>query len=258
MTDATVPHRFAGRVALVTGAGRGIGRATATRLATEGATVIVNDVNDEAIADTVASLSVTSGKAIAGHADITDEAEFSGLIHKTVADHGAVDILVSNAGGIMPGAAWASVVDQTLADWRSFVALNLDAAFLGAKAVLPAMIERGWGRIVCVSSISATNGQRNGAAYAAAKAGLHALVASIAKENAVHGVRANGIIVGNAPHPSRTTERQALLDEWVHVGRVGAYDEFASAITFLCSEDASYLSGAMIPVDGGFSRFNQL
>jgi NAD(P)-dependent dehydrogenase (short-subunit alcohol dehydrogenase family) len=250
--------RFEGRVAIVTGAGRGIGRATAHRLASEGATVVVNDVDGAAIEDAVSSMSALPGRAVDGRADITDENQAIQLVRRTIVDHGGVDILVNNAGGAMPGTAWAPVTDQTLADWRAFMALNLDAPFVFAREVLPSMRERGWGRIVCVSSISATNGQRNGAAYAAAKAGLHALVASIAKENATHGVRANGIIVGNAPHPTRTPERQALLDEWVHVARVGAYEEFAAAIAFLCSDDASYLSGAMVPVDGGFSRFNQL
>jgi NAD(P)-dependent dehydrogenase (short-subunit alcohol dehydrogenase family) len=250
--------RFEGRVAIVTGAGRGIGRATAHRLASEGATVVVNDVDGAAIDDAVSSMAALPGQAVDGRADITDEDQAIQLVRRTIVDHGGVDILVNNAGGAMPGTAWAPVTDQTLADWRAFMALNLDAPFVFAREVLPSMRERGWGRIVCVSSISATNGQRNGAAYAAAKAGLHALVASIAKENATQGVRANGIIVGNAPHPTRTPERQALLDEWVHVARVGAYEEFAAAIAFLCSEDASYLSGAMVPVDGGFSRFNQL
>jgi NAD(P)-dependent dehydrogenase (short-subunit alcohol dehydrogenase family) len=255
---STPGTRFEGRTAIVTGAGRGIGRATAQRLASEGATVVVNDVDEDTIAQSVESLAGLAGRGVAGRADITDESQVVELVRRTVADHGGVDILVNNAGGAMPGTSWAPVEHQTLADWRAFVALNLDAAFVCTREVLPSMLERGWGRVVCVSSISATNGQRNGAAYAAAKAGLHALVASVAKENAERGVRANGIIVGNAPHPTRTPERQALLDEWVHLARVGAYDEFAAAIAFLCSDDASYLSGAMIPVDGGFSRFNQL
>jgi NAD(P)-dependent dehydrogenase (short-subunit alcohol dehydrogenase family) len=250
--------RFEGRVAIVTGAGRGIGRATAHRLASEGATVVVNDVDGAAIDDAVSSMEALPGQAVDGRADITDEDQAIQLVRRTIVDHGGVDILVNNAGGAMPGTAWAPVTDQTLADWRAFMALNLDAPFVFAREVLPSMRERGWGRIVCVSSISATNGQRNGAAYAAAKAGLHALVASIAKENATQGVRANGIIVGNAPHPTRTPERQALLDEWVHVARVGDYEEFAAAIAFLCSDDASYLSGAMVPVDGGFHRSTAL
>jgi NAD(P)-dependent dehydrogenase (short-subunit alcohol dehydrogenase family) len=250
--------RFTDKVAIVTGAARGIGRATAVRLATEGATVVVNDVDDEAIAATVASMAHLPGRALPGRADVTEETDVAELVARTVAEHGRVDILVNNAGGAMPGSAWTTVRETSLEDWHRFLALNLTSAFLCSRAVLGSMIERGDGRIVCVSSISGTNGQRAGAGYAAAKAGLSGLVASLAKESALDGVRVNGVILGNAPHPTRTTERQAVLDQWVHVGRVGEYEEFAAAITFLCSDDASYLSGAMVPVDGGFHRFNQL
>jgi NAD(P)-dependent dehydrogenase (short-subunit alcohol dehydrogenase family) len=250
--------RFDGKVAVVTGAGRGIGFATARRLAAEGATVVVNDIDAGAIAAAVDAIRESGGLAVPGQADITHEQQVGDLFARVGMDHGGVDILVNNAGGAMPGSTWATVGEQTFDDWRSFLALNLDAAFLCTRAALPTMLEHGWGRIVFVSSISATNGQRGGAGYAAAKAGLHALAASVAKEYGARGIRSNGIIVGNAPHPTRTAERQAVLDEWVHLGRVGAYDEFAAAIAFLCSDDASYLSGSMLPVDGGFHRFNQL
>jgi NAD(P)-dependent dehydrogenase (short-subunit alcohol dehydrogenase family) len=250
--------RFSGKVAVITGAGGGIGGGTAHRLASEGATVVVNDVDVARIDRTIASLDGLAGQGVPGKADITSEQEVEALVARVVADHGGVDILVNNAGGMLPGSSWSTVEQCSLADWNSFLALNLTGAFLMSRAVLPSMLAKGRGHIVSVSSISATNGQIAGSAYAAAKAGLHALTASLAKEVGPRGVNVNGIIVGNAPFPGRDPDRQALLDSWVHLGRVGAHAEFAAAIAFLCSQDASYLSGAMIPVDGGFHRFNLL
>ena len=250
--------RFDGQVAVVTGSARGIGRATATRLAAEGATVVINDIDDGAIAETVAAIAGLGGAATPGHADVTSEVQVGALIDDVVRTHGRIDILVNNAGGAKPGTHWTSVQETTVADWQAFLAMNLTSAFLCSRAVMPTMIRQRYGRVVCVSSISAEHGQRAGAGYAAGKAGLTGLVASLAKEAAPHGVAVNGVTIGNAPHPTRTVERQALLDEWVHLGRVGRHEEFAAAIAFLCSADASYLSGAFLAVDGGFSRFNQL
>ena len=250
--------RFDGKVAIVTGGAGGIGSATARRLASEGATVVVNDVDDARIAAAIDTLAGLPGRGVAGRADITAEDQVADLVARIVRDEGGVDILVNNAGGMLPGAAWATVEQSTLADWNSFLALNLTAAFVMSRAVLPSMLARGRGHIVSVSSISGVNGQVAGAGYAAAKAGLTGLTASLAKEVAARGVNVNGIVVGNAPFPGRDPARQDLLDSWVHVGRVGRHDEFAAAIAFLCSEDASYLSGVMLPVDGGFHRFNLL
>ena len=249
--------RFDDQVAIVTGAGRGIGRATAARLVAGGATVIVNDVRADAVDEAIDSMT-GDGRAVAGVADVTAEAEVAALVAHAVTEYGGVDILVNNAGGAMPGAAWAPVVESTLDDWNSCLALNLTAAFLCSRAVLPSMLEQGRGHIVSVGSISGTYGQRGGAAYAAAKAGLSALVASIAKETASAGISCNGIVVGNAPFPTRPEERQHELDRLVHLGRVGQHEEFAAAIAWLCSEESSYLSGTMLPVDGGFHRFNVL
>jgi len=257
-TVSTVDARFAGRVALVTGAGRGIGRATAIRLAADGATVLVNDVNAAGIDETLEAIAGAGGTAVPATADVTSEAAVAEVVDAAVRRYGCVDILVNNAGGALRGASWDDVERTATADWEGFLALNLTSAFLCSRAVLPAMLAKGRGHIVSVGSISGTNGQRGGAGYAAAKAGLAALVASIAKETAGRGVSCNGIIVGNAPFPGRPERRQAELDSYVHLGRVGRHDEFAAAVAFLCSEESSYLSGAMIPVDGGFHRSNLL
>lgn len=250
--------RFNGKLALVTGAGRGIGRATALRLASEGATVVVNDVDSDRVAATAAAIRDGGGEAVAGAADITSPDAVAALVARVVAVYDAVDILVNNAGGALPGAQWSAVADTTIADWEGFLRLNLTAPFLCARAVLPGMLAKGRGHLVGVGSISGTNGQVNGGGYAAAKAGLSALVASIAKEYGQQGISSNGIIVGNAPFPGRPPQRQEHLDRAVHLGRVGEYEEFAAAIAFLCSEDSAYLSGAMVPVDGGFHRSNLL
>ena len=250
--------RFENKLVIITGGAGGIGRATAARFASEGATVVINDVDDDRIADAIAALDGLPGHGVAGRADITSEREVASLVDALVRDHGGVDILINNAGGMLPGAKWSTVADCTLDDWNSFLALNLTGPFLMSRAVLPSMLSRGRGHIVSVSSISAVNGQIAGSAYAAAKAGLTGLTASLAKEVGAKGISVNGIIIGNAPFPNRDPERQRLLDSWVHLARVGDRSEFAAVIAFLCSDDASYLSGTMVPVDGGFHRFNLL
>jgi len=247
-----------GRVALVTGAGAGIGRATALRLAADGAAVVVNDTREELAAETVREIEASGGRALTAPADVTRPAEVDALVGRATAELGPVDILVNNVGGAPPGVEWREARHTSVADFYAFVVLNLGSAFICAHAVLDGMVERGFGKIVCVNSISAVFGQRAGVGYAAGKAGLSGLVGSIAKEVAPHGVNVNAVLIGNAPHPSRTPARQELLDSWSHIGRVGRYEEFAAAIAFLASDDASYLSGSTLVVDGGTLRFAQL
>ncbi|WFE20647.1 SDR family NAD(P)-dependent oxidoreductase [Solwaraspora sp. WMMD937] len=206
-----MPGKFTGKVALVTGAGRGIGRATSLRFAAESARVVVNEINPDSIAET------RSGR----------RHQVADLVAEVVDRYGPADILVDNAGGALPGAAWATVADASIEDWSGFLAFNLTSAFHRARAVLPGMLAAERGHNAGIGSISGTNGRVNGAAYAAAKAGMGTLVASIAKEYGSRGISSNGIVVGNAPFPNRTP-------------------------------DSSYLSGAMLPVDGGFHRSNLL
>jgi NAD(P)-dependent dehydrogenase (short-subunit alcohol dehydrogenase family) len=118
-------------------------------------------------------------------------------------------------------------------------------------ALLPGMLTRGYGKIVCVSSISAVLGQETGSAYAAGKMALHGLVSSVSKEVARRGVNINAVILGNPPHPTRTAGRQEYLNKLSHIDRVGRLEEFGKAIAFLLSDDASYIMGAAVPVEGG-------
>ena len=246
------------RVALVTGSGGGIGRATAHRLAADGAAVVVNDVNADAAADTASAIAGGGGRALAIPGDITDPDTVEAIVARAASELGPVDILVNNVGGAPAGAAWREFRETSIEEFDAFVRLNLGSAFLCTRAVINGMIERGWGKVVCVNSISAVYGQRAGVGYAAAKAGLSGFVHSVAKEVAPFGVNVNAVLFGNAPHPSRTAERQAVLDSWSHFNRVGSYEEFAAPIAFLASDDASYLSGSTLVVDGGTLRFAQL
>lgn len=247
-----------GRIALVTASGRGIGRATALRLAARGAAVAINDVVQERVDDVVGEIVGSGGAAVGVCCDVTDRQAVSSMV-QTVSDRlGPIDILVNNAGGAPPGAQWSRFEESSLDDIFSFLEFNLGSALICTRAVINSMVERRWGKVVCISSISAVLGQQAGIGYAAGKAGLHGFVRSLAKEVAPANVNVNGVIIGCAPHPTRTAEREELINGWNHFHRHGRYEEFGSAISFLCSDDASYLSGTMVEVDGGITKFAQL
>jgi len=243
--------RFSGRVALITGAARGIGAATAEVLINQGADLAVNDVNEAALRDTADRLRRHGGKVSCHAGSVTDPEFVKRMVEEATAIHGKIDLLANNAGGGPSGTPWSEFATGAMDHFRAIFELNFFSQAMVLRAVLPGMLDRGYGKVVCVSSISAVLGQEAGSAYAAGKMALHGLVSSVAKEVARKGVNINAVVLGNPPHPSRTVARQDYLNRLSHFDRVGRLEEFGKAIAFLLSDDASYMSGGVVPVEGG-------
>ena len=243
--------RFEGKTALITGAGRGIGLAVAHELARGGADLALNDLDGERLKASAAALREHGAKVSMHVGSVTAEGVADRMVSEAVAEHRKIDLLVNNAGGGPVATPWQAFSKTPTSDLRAFFELNFFSQATLLHLVLPDMVDRGYGKIVCVSSISAILGQENGAPYAAAKAALHGLVSSVSKEVARHGVTINAVVLGNPPHPSRTPDRQDYLNHLSHFDRVGRFEEFGKAIAFLLSDDSSYISGAAVPIDGG-------
>lgn len=245
-------RRLAGKIALITGAGSGIGKASALRFAAEGAEVFVNDLNAAAADAVVTQIRASGGRAEPCPADVTDAAAVQAMVDRIVAARGRIDILFNNAGGDQP----APTLELGLERYRAVIALNLDAVFFGTRAVLTPMIRQGGGVILSTSSGAGLNAVDGLTAYGAAKAGVASLMRSIAVEHGRHGIRANTI----SPGPMDTPALRTFLDTQpggaagyaaqVPVGRLGTAEDIAAAAAFLASDDAAFISGAVLPVDG--------
>ena len=239
-----------GRVALVTGGARGIGRAIAARLAADGAKVAIVDWAD-AGADTARELQQATGRPTTFvKADVSKEAEARAAVAAVETALGPVDILVNNAGITRDGLLL--VMDE--ADWDAVLAVNLKGAFLMSKAVLRGMIKRRRGSIVSISSVVGRRGNAGQANYAAAKAGLIGLTKSLAREVASRDVRVNAVAPGYIE-----TDMTAALDEaarntiisQIPLRRIGTPEGVAEAVAFLAGDSASFITGAVLAVDGG-------
>jgi NAD(P)-dependent dehydrogenase (short-subunit alcohol dehydrogenase family) len=245
--------RLEGRVALITGAASGIGRATAVRLADEHAAVAVTDVQDEAGEQTAAAIRDAGGDALYVHLDVTDEESWRAAVGRVLAERGRLDILVNNAGlGDL-----ATIEETSLADWERTVAIDQTGVFLGMKSCAEALKASGHGSVINISSIFGTSGGfGTSPAYHAAKGAVRTLTKNVAVHWATEGVRVNSIHPGFIRTPildqTRGTEVWDAMTASTPMGRLGEPEEIAAAVAYLASDDASFVTGLELYVDGGF------
>ncbi len=241
---------LSGRVALVTGASQGIGRTVALRLAKNGATVAVAARNLEKLNELVTEITTAGGKAANFALDVSDEEQVKATIKAAIAQLGKIDILVNNAGITRD----QLVMRMKRADWDSVLQTNLTSAYLCIQAVMSSMLKQRWGRIINITSVFGQMGQAGQANYSASKAGLIGLTMAIAREVGSRNITCNAI----APGFIETAMTAVLSDEFkqtaikqIPLGRVGSPDDVASAVAFLASDDASYITGHVLNVNGG-------
>ena len=247
--------KFSGRVALVTGAGspRGIGRATALTLAREGADVVISDIDLSGAEKVSGEIRGLERRSLAIQADVTKEEEVANLVNRVLQEFGRIDILVNNAGITQP----KRVLDITSSDWDRLLAVNLKGTFLCSKAVLPAMMKQGYGRIVNLSSVSAKRGGGvfGGAHYSAAKAGILGFAKALAREVASYGITVNsvapGLVLTDIRGGVEDPEKQKEMSMDIPCKRLGMPEEIGAAIAFLASEEAAYITGEEIDINGG-------
>jgi NAD(P)-dependent dehydrogenase (short-subunit alcohol dehydrogenase family) len=252
---ATPSNRLAGRSALVTGAGEGIGRATALLFAAEGAHVGVLDVDPGRVAETVGQIAAAGGTATALPADVSRDEAVGRAVAELVEAAGGLDALVASAGIWDPRDTAAGELDAEV--WERTIGVNLSGVFHACRHAVPAMLRSGGGSIVTVSSVVALRPEPVYAAYTAAKGGVISLTLSIAQHYAPAGVRANVLLPG-AIETAMTREAFAVPEyreralRHTPVGRVGQPEDLARAALFLATDEATFVTGAVLPVDGGW------
>ena len=241
---------LSGRVALVTGASQGIGRACALKLASAGAAVAVAARNQEKLDELVREISGVGGKATAFALDVTDEEQVKSAMKTAIAQFGKIDILVNNAGITRD----QLVMRMKRADWDAVLQTNLTSAYLCIQQIMSSMLKQRWGRIINITSVFGQMGQAGQANYAASKAGLIGLTMAIAREVGSRNITCNAV----SPGFIETAMTATLGDEFkqtaakqIPLGRVGAPEDVASAVAFLASDEASYITGHVLNVNGG-------
>jgi 3-oxoacyl-[acyl-carrier protein] reductase len=242
--------RFADKTAVVTGGAQGIGLAIARRLADEGAAVVINDIQDEKGLAAASELVDNGGKASYLRADVTSEQDVSSLIEAALATYGSIDILVNNVGLTRDGL----LMKMSESDWDLVLQVNLKSVYLVSRAVVRPMMRQRGGKIINISSVAGLSGNAGQTNYAASKAGIVGFTKSLAKEVGSRGVTVNAVAPGYIPTDLTADLPKELVDEAVRLtplGRLGTVDDVASAVAFLASDDAAFITGQVIRVDGG-------
>jgi meso-butanediol dehydrogenase / (S,S)-butanediol dehydrogenase / diacetyl reductase len=248
-----------GRAALITGSGSGQGRAAALRFAAHGAGIAVIDINDEGAAETVRQVESAGGEAVAIHADVSALADVETMVAATLERWGRLDVLYNNAAVQMSG----RLADCTVEDWDHTIATNLDAVFWACRAALPAMLDGEGGSIINTASVLGLIGSEGYVAYGAAKAGLVALTRQIAVEYGPT-VRANVIAPGSIDTPRFRKVAEEMEDpegfvaglaRTIPLHRLGTAEDVAGIALFLASDLSAYVSGAVVPADGGLAVY---
>jgi len=243
-------NRFDGKVALVTGASRGIGLAIARRLASEGATVLAAARNAAALESAAAEIASAAGRAFPLPLDLTDRTSIENAVKSALAAHGQIDVLVNN-GGITQDNL---VLRMSGEAWDQVIATNLTGSFLLTQAVVKSMVRKRYGRIVNVASVVGLMGNAGQANYAASKAGLIGLTKSIARELGSRNITCNAVAPGfiaTAMTEGMTEEARQSLFAQIPLGRLGTPEDVAAAVAYLASEEAAYVTGHVLNISGG-------
>ena len=245
--------RFTDKVAIVTGAGRGMGKATAMTLAREGAIVVVNDVRRELAEAVVEQIETAGGRAVAHVADVSDEAQVQAMVDAAVEQFGTVDILVNNAGILRSTTPLEAI---SLQEWERMMAVNVRGVFLCTSAVLPIMKARRSGKIVNVSSSAGRSTSTfGGAHYTTSKAAVLGLSRHTAREAAPYNINVNAVAPGSMDtemvREMSTPEHMERERQNIPLRRLGTAQDEADLVAFLCSDESSYITGATIDINGG-------
>ena len=237
-----------GKVVIVTGGAGGIGRAIAERFASNRSKVVVNDVDAEATAAVVDAINDAGATAMAGVADVSDSTAVGAMVDAVMAEHGRIDVLVNNAGIISP---MLHFFEADEAWWRRIIDVNLTGHFIVSHPVAKIMAKQGGGNIINMSSGGATRAHRAFTAYDATKGGIEALTRAMALDLGPYNIRVNALMPGSIDTSGMDLDARTLRGENVPLGRIGEPIDMTGAALFLASDDASYITGDVLKVDGG-------